>query len=196
MPVLIFDWRNCERNVERRPVLSAACRFVTNDALAPAKPFHNFQLFILAIRRDQNGDGFAENFTSAVAKEPFRFFVPTGDPLIEIYAYDRVTGGLNDRSEAAVSVFDAFLLRDVAQIRSKNWRPIDLGCADGKRHQNLGTIPAQGRDFDQSSQQRALASFQIVSQPLPMSLAKSRRDNQVGQLLANRFGTRKAEYPL
>ena len=29
-----------------------------------------------------------------------------------------------------------------------------------------------------------------------MSLAKSRRDNQVGQLLANRFSARKAEYPL
>ena len=114
MPVLIIDGRNGQRNVERGAVLSAVYRLVANDAFAPADPFHNFQLFILAIRRDQDGDRFADNFSSRVAKEPFRFFVPTGDHLIEIYAYDRVTGGLNDRSQAAVSVFGALLLGDVA----------------------------------------------------------------------------------
>ena len=34
-----------------------------------------------------------------------------------------------------------------------------------------------------------------MSQPLSMSLAKSRRDNQVGQFFPNCFSTRKAEYP-
>src|SRR6266480_2823020 len=114
MPALIIDGRNGQRNVERRALLSAVYRLVANDALAPADPFHNFQLFILAIQRDQDGDLFADNFSSRVAKEPFRFFVPTSDRLIEIYAYDRVTGGLNDRSQAAVSVFGALLLSDVA----------------------------------------------------------------------------------
>src|SRR5438045_5924145 len=114
MLALIIDGRNGQRNVEQGAVLSAVYRLVANDPLAPADLFHNFQLFILAIRRDQDGDRFADNFSSRVAKEPFRFFVPTGDRLIEIYAYDRVTGGLNDRSRAAVSVFGALLLSDVA----------------------------------------------------------------------------------
>src|SRR5437867_3244649 len=114
MPALIIDRRNGQRNVERGPVLSVVYRLVANDALAPADPFHNSQLFIVTIRRYQNGDRFADNFTSTVAKEPFRFFVPTGDPLIDIYTYDRVTGGLNDRSQAAVSFFGALLLGDIA----------------------------------------------------------------------------------
>src|SRR6266567_4025554 len=196
MPALIIDGRNGQRNVGQAPVFSALYRLVTNDALASADSFDNCQLFIGALRREKNSDRFADNFTSAVAKEPFRFFVPTGDPPIEIDAYDRVTGGLNDRSQPAVSVFDAFLLGDVAQIRRKNWRPIDVGCADGKRHQNLGTIPAQGRDFDQPSEQRAFASFQIVSQALSMSLAKSRGNNQTGQHFPNNLITPKSEYTL
>src|SRR5437773_10693335 len=114
MAVLSIDGRRGQRSVEGGAVLSAVYRLVANDPLAPAGPFHNFQRFILAIRRDQDGDRFADNFSSRVAKEPFRFFVPTGDCLIEIYAYDRVTGGLNDRSQAAVSVFGALLLGDVA----------------------------------------------------------------------------------
>src|SRR4029450_3287947 len=171
MSALIIDGRNGQRNVERGAVLSAVYRLVTNDTLAPADPFHNSPLFTLATRRDQNADRLARNFSSRVAKEPFRFFVPTRDRLIEIDTYDRVTGGLNDRSQAAVSFFGALLLGDVAQVGRKNWRPIDLSCVDRKRHQNLGTIPAQGRDFDQSSQQRALASFQISSQTLSMPLA-------------------------
>src|SRR5437762_14174625 len=114
IPALIIDGRNGQRNVERAAVLSAVYRLVTNNALAPADPFHDSQLFVLAIRRDQDRDRFADNFSSGVAKEPFRFFVPTGDPFIEIYAYDRVTGGLNNRSQAAVSIFGALLLGDVA----------------------------------------------------------------------------------
>src|SRR4029453_13321225 len=196
MPPLFLGGGNGQRNVERGAVLSAVYRLVTNDTLAPADPFHNFPLFTLAIRRDQNADRFARNFSSRGAKEPFRFFVPTRDRLIEIDTYDRVSGGPNDRSQAAVSFFGALLLGDVAEVGRKNWRPIDLSCVDRKRHQNLGTIPAQGRDFDQLSQQWALASFQIVSQPLSMSLAKSRRANQAGQFLANRFSARKTEYPL
>ena len=84
IPALIIDGRNGQRNVERGAVLSAVHRLVTNNALAPADPFHNSQLFILAIRRDQDRDRFADNFSSGVAKEPFRFFVPTGDLSIEI----------------------------------------------------------------------------------------------------------------
>ena len=86
----------------------------------------------MAIGRDQNCDRFADNFISAVAKKPFRFLVPTGDYFIEIFAYDRITGRFNDRSQATVSFFGAFALGDVAQIGRENRRSIDLGCADRK----------------------------------------------------------------
>src|SRR4029450_5315815 len=86
MPALIIDGRNGQRNVEQGPLFSAFYFLVTNDALAPVDPFHNSQLFIVAIWRDQDRDRLADDFSSGVAKEPFRFFVPTGDPLIELYA--------------------------------------------------------------------------------------------------------------
>src|SRR4029450_1607171 len=67
MPALIIDGRDGQRNVERGAVLSAVYCLVANDTLAPADPFHNFQLFILAIRRDQGGDRFAHNFSGGVS---------------------------------------------------------------------------------------------------------------------------------
>src|SRR6266480_2485319 len=79
-------------------------------------------------------------------------------------------------------------------MRRENWRSIDLKRRDGKLHQNLRTIPTQCLDFDHLSEQRTFAGFQIMSQPLSMSLSNFRGDNQFGQLLANRFSTRKAEY--
>src|SRR5947199_9352446 len=107
MPALVFDWGNCQGNVEQRSVFSASYRVVTNDPLAPAQPFDNSQLFIVALRRNQSGDRFADDFISRVAKETFRFFVPTGDHFVEIFADDRITKRLNDRSQATVRFFGA-----------------------------------------------------------------------------------------
>src|SRR6266480_1346201 len=195
MPALVFDWRNCQGNVEQHSVFSAPYCIVTNDPLAPSQPFDNSQLFIVALRRNQSGDRFADDFISSIAKEPFRFFVPTGDRLIEIFADDRVTERLNDRSQTTVRILGASALSDVAQICRENRRPIDLECRDGKLHENLCTIPTQCLDFDQLSEQWAFASLQIMSQPFSMPLANSRGKNQLGQLLANRFSTRKTEHP-
>src|SRR5713101_703912 len=104
MPALVFDWRNCQGNVEQGSIFSAPYRVVTDDPLAPAKPFDNSQLFIVALRRNQSGNRFADDFISSVAKEPFRFFVPTRDHLIEIFADDRVTKRINDRRQTTVRI--------------------------------------------------------------------------------------------
>src|SRR5439155_14310856 len=114
LPALVFDWRNCQGNVEQHSVFSTSYRVVTNDPLAPAQSFDNPQLFIVALRRDQSGDRFADDFIGSVAKEPFRFFVPTGDHLVEIFADDRVTKRLNDRRQTTVRIFGAPALGDVA----------------------------------------------------------------------------------
>src|SRR5205823_13108082 len=109
----VFDWRNCQGNVEQRSIFSAPYRVVTNDPFAPAQPLNNSQLFIVALRRDQSADGFADDFISSVAKKPFRFFVPTGDHFVEILADDRITKRLNDRSQTTVRIFGASALGDV-----------------------------------------------------------------------------------
>src|SRR5206468_10877387 len=115
---------------------------------------------------------------------------------VEIFADDRVAERLNDRSQTTVRVFGASALGDVTQICRENRRPIDLECRDCKLDKNFRTIPTQRLDFNQFSEQRAFASLQIMSQSLSMSLANSRWDNQLGQLLADRFSTRKAKHPL
>src|SRR5436309_4889043 len=196
MSVLVFDWRNRQRNVEQGSVFAAPYRVVADDPLALAEPFDNSQLFIVALRRDQSGDRFADDFLSSVAEEPFRFFVPTGDHLIEIFADDRVAERLNDCSQTTIRFFGASALGDVAQICRENRRPIDLECRDSKLHPNLCTIPTQRLDLNQFSEQRAFASLQIMGQPLSMSFANPRWDNQFGQLLPDRFSARKAKHPL
>src|SRR2546426_6532173 len=114
MPALVFDWRNCQGNVDQCSVFSAPYCVVTNDPLAPAQTCDDSQLFIVALRRNQSGNRFADDFISSVAKEPFRFFVPTGNHFVEILADDRVTERLNDRSQTTVRIFGASALGDVA----------------------------------------------------------------------------------
>src|SRR5262249_40876692 len=70
---------------------------------------------------------------------------------------------------------------------------LDFDYRDGKLHPNLFTVPAQGFDFNQLSKQWAFASLQITSEPLSMPFAISRWDNQLSQLLADCFITRKAK---
>src|SRR5439155_17327333 len=107
MPALVFDWRNCQGNVDQRSVFSAPYRVVTNDPLAPAQPCDDSQLFIVALRRAQSGDRFADDFIGSVSKQPFRFFVPTRDHLIEIFADDLVTKRLKDGSQTMVRILVA-----------------------------------------------------------------------------------------
>src|SRR6185369_3668284 len=64
--------RNRQRNRNQASILAPANRFVVFDALAAPDALDDRALFILAIRRNENGNGLAYDFFGHVAEESCR----------------------------------------------------------------------------------------------------------------------------
>jgi hypothetical protein len=66
------------------------------DALAALNALKNDWFFILAVGRDQDGDGFPEQFFGRIAEKAFRPLIPASDDAVEVFAEDRVVRRVND----------------------------------------------------------------------------------------------------
>jgi hypothetical protein len=62
------------------------------DALAAEDALNNRILLILAVWRDQSGDGFADDFFGRITEKPHRAIVPTCDRAIEVFVSSVAAG--------------------------------------------------------------------------------------------------------
>ena len=96
MTAFIINWRHGQRDIEQRSILAAAHGFVVLEALAATDAFQNSRFFILTVRRNQNRNGFSDDFVGPVAEKMLGSFVPTRDFSVEILADNRVARRLNN----------------------------------------------------------------------------------------------------
>jgi hypothetical protein len=84
-------------NTQRFEADSLANRFIRLDALAPADAFDDFKFLITAVMWNQDRDRLADKLFGGIAKQALRSGVRSGDNTIEVFAYDRIVGGLDNR---------------------------------------------------------------------------------------------------
>ena len=82
-------------------------------ALAAADALDNRILLILAVGRNQNPAGLADDLLGRIAEKPRRAIVPTCDRVIETFADDRIVAGLDDGGKPLRHLLVAFALGDV-----------------------------------------------------------------------------------
>ncbi len=79
----VADGRNRERNMDLPSVLVEPHGFQLFDGAAAADPLHNIDLFILAIRRQENRHRPAERLGSRVAEDFFGSVIPTQNGAVQ-----------------------------------------------------------------------------------------------------------------
>ena len=77
-------------------VLVPPNRLIVFDAFAAPDALKDTRLLIVALRRNEEGDRFADHLFSRVAKEPLRGLVPAGNEAVEVFTDDCVFGRLDD----------------------------------------------------------------------------------------------------
>ena len=99
-------------------------------ALAPPEAVQNLRLFVAPIRGNQHGDGPPDRFLGRVAEQPLRALVPTGDDAVEVFADDRVVGGIDNGRQRRSSLLAVLAFGDVEQHVDAADDPA-LGIASG-----------------------------------------------------------------
>src|SRR5215813_9725938 len=107
--------RKGEGNVQRGAVLAQADGFEMFNPLAPPDLINNMRLFVQPVRRNQNGAGLAYRFLSRVAEHPLRALVPASDGAVEVFAHDRVVGGIHYGAQQSGHLLPPLPLGDVEE---------------------------------------------------------------------------------
>jgi hypothetical protein len=97
-PFWILDGRDSQRDVNESAI----------HAPSLANPAEYLWLLVRSIRRNQNRDGFPENFIGLVAKNTLSSLIPAHDDAIQVLADDGVFGGSDDGSEAQHRLIRSF----------------------------------------------------------------------------------------
>jgi hypothetical protein len=97
--LVVAYWRYCQRNVDRAAVLVPANGLVVVDPFAAADARENSRLLVEPIRRDQDGDRFADGLLRFVAEQALGPAIPGPDDAVEILADDGVLGRFHDCGE-------------------------------------------------------------------------------------------------
>ena len=114
-PPRVSDRRNREGNLKRSTIFADADRIEMIYALAPLEAVQNLRLFVAPVRGNQHGDGPPDRFLGRVAEQPLRAFVPTGDDAVEVFADDRVVGGIDNGRQQRSSLLAVLAFGDVEQ---------------------------------------------------------------------------------
>jgi hypothetical protein len=85
------------------------------NGVASANLLQNCGLFILPVRRYQNRDRPADSLFGSIAKQALGAPIPSRNNAIEVFAYDRIVGRLDDRCEAQRNDLGLFAICDVAR---------------------------------------------------------------------------------
>src|SRR5207249_1648601 len=92
----IFERGDGQRYFHWRTIFADAHRLEMVHALAAQEVGEDFGLFLLAVRRNEHGNGLTDGFLRRVAEETLGAFVPTGDDVVEVFADDGVVGISNN----------------------------------------------------------------------------------------------------
>src|SRR3546814_5168175 len=99
LPLAILDRRHGQRDVDQASVLALPNGFIMVGALAAPDARQDLRFLVLMIRWNQDQDRLADDLVGRIAEEPLRTLIPARDDAVEVLAYDRVVGGLDDRGK-------------------------------------------------------------------------------------------------
>ena len=82
--------RDRDRDVYKGAVFSAAYGVEMVHSFAGVNPIKDLLFFVIAVRRNDDGDRFVDHLVGAKTEKLFGASVPAGDDSIQIFADDRV----------------------------------------------------------------------------------------------------------
>ena len=82
--------RDRQRNVDQRAVLAPPHGFIVIDAFTASDAPKDRRFLLLQVRRDQDGDGLADDLVGGVAEHALGALVPAVDDAIKVLADDRI----------------------------------------------------------------------------------------------------------
>ncbi|HEX3666817.1 MAG TPA: hypothetical protein VHU23_16450 [Rhizomicrobium sp.] len=105
LAVLIFDWRNRQRNIYQLAVFGLTYRFEMFHPLAASDLAEDVLLFMVPLARNKRQDRLAYNLVGSVTEKTFRSFVPALDNAVRILADNGVFRRFDQRREMACTAF-------------------------------------------------------------------------------------------
>src|SRR5438045_2899699 len=90
------------------------------NPLAASNSFDNARFLVVAVWRNKSKDRFPDDFFRRVPKQTFGPGVPSSDDPVEIFADDRIVGGLDNGSQEPAGFFTAGPVSDVAQVSGEH----------------------------------------------------------------------------
>ena len=112
------DRRHGQRDRHIGPILSAAHRFVLFDPFPSFQPFQDMRLFVQAIGRDDECNGFSDGLVRRKSQHVLRAAIPTGHHSSQRFADDRIVGTLHDGRKSRLS----FLRRPQSLVKGRGSR--------------------------------------------------------------------------
>jgi hypothetical protein len=101
----VFYWRNCQRDYNSAAVLALPDGLEMIETL-PASDSRQYHAFlILPVLWNDNRNRLANGLFGSVAKNPLGTPVPASNDAVEIFTYDGVITGVDDRRQPARSLF-------------------------------------------------------------------------------------------
>ena len=82
--------RDRQRNVDQRAVLAPPHGFIVLNAFTAPDARKDRRFLVLQMRRNQDGDGLADDLVGGVAEHALGALVPGADDAIEVLANDRI----------------------------------------------------------------------------------------------------------
>ncbi len=106
-------------DIERFPVLANADCFEVIDSLPSFDTLKDRGFLAPPVSRDDEHNVPADRFFGSVPKHPLRALIPAGDYAVQIFADDRVVGGIHDRSQQTGCSLGQFPLGNIHAGRVK-----------------------------------------------------------------------------
>src|SRR6185312_6089408 len=100
------------RNMELRAILTLSYGFEPVDPLPTRDLPQEDRLLVMELRRNHQGDGFADHFVGRISENPLGTFVPALDNAVQVFANDGVVRRFNNCGQT---------LRDMNFVGTRSW---------------------------------------------------------------------------
>src|ERR1700722_3876266 len=116
----VLEWRDCHGNLNQASVFAPSYGVEGLDALSTPDAFKDVGFFVLPIRRNEEGDRFADNLICCITKDSLSPAVPAGDDAINIFGHNRIVRVFYDGSESGFRCFRLFKRCNVVKTQESH----------------------------------------------------------------------------
>src|SRR5688572_33183893 len=97
--VSTFDWRNCQRDLDKAPILALPHSLVVFNSFTTADARQDPNFFIDMVCGYQHRNRLSYDLRGRIAEDAFRALIPTSDDSLKCFADDCIVRGFDNGGE-------------------------------------------------------------------------------------------------